>query len=276
MADLQAPVRLCVLTSLMMVASLAADFSRAEESGESAAPGSTITVPGFDVKITRQGHQLQLSWPDNSPRRERKMPRVYTSLRDVLSINVDGTRVFTVTPEPDHWRVHRVDKKPWSGKLTFRFDRKPIFASELQPIAAQSDGTFVLRAESATVQGQKVRFEPQPHKNTIGYWTGRDDSATWTLRTREAGDWNVGILQGCGKNQGGSDAQLTLLDSRGGRIDELDFKVQETGHFQNFVWRHLGSVSMPQPGVYKIRIQPKEIAHAALMDVRMIHLSPRR
>src|SRR5256885_15633227 len=46
-----------------------------------------------------------------------------------------------------------------------------VFAEEPRPIAQSSDGTIRLDARQVTIHGATVRYEPQPHKNTIGYWT---------------------------------------------------------------------------------------------------------
>src|ERR1044072_1350534 len=35
----------------------------------------------------------------------------------------------------------------------------------------RADGSIVLLATNAVTHGKQIRYEPQPHKNTIGYWT---------------------------------------------------------------------------------------------------------
>ena len=37
--------------------------------------------------------------------------------------------------------------------------------------SADDGGAVVLHARHATVHGRTLRYEPQPHKNTVGYWT---------------------------------------------------------------------------------------------------------
>lgn len=130
----------------------------------------------------------------------------------------------------------------------------------------------------AMVAGEKVRFEPQTFKNTVGYWTGKQDSATWRFDVREAGRFNVAILQGCGKGHVGSTARMEFMDptksTDAGASPEtmLEFEVLETGHFQNFQWRHLGTIELVKSGQYDLRIIPTAIKKAALMDVRAINL----
>ena len=48
----------------------------------------------------------------------------------------------------------------------------PLRAAEIPPANEQkSDGSIMLLATNATVHGTNIRYEPQPHKNTIGFWT---------------------------------------------------------------------------------------------------------
>ena len=73
---------------------------------------------------------------------------------------------------------------------------------------------------------------------------------------------------------GGSTAEIALL--AGAATDkpvaQIEFEVLETGHFQNFVWRHLGEINVTDAGDYQLRISPKNIKRGALMDVRAVHL----
>ena len=104
---------------------------------------------------------------------------------------------------------------------------------------------------------------------------------------QQARKFNVGILQGCGKGQGGSDATISLhgpveagkyandqqpLDEAA--VGQIDFQVEETGHFQNFqYWRHVGELSVSEKGVFALKVSAKKIAKAALMDFRAISLT---
>ena len=92
-----------------------------------------------------------------------------------------------------------------------------------------------------------------------------------TLKVETPGRFNVGILQGCGKGQGGSDAVINIQNSTDQSSTKLDFKVEETGHFQNFKWRTIGEIELSQ-GQQTLEIRPVKIANKALMDVRAIHL----
>ena len=155
------------------------------------------------------------------------------------------------------------------------FDVDPVLPADCAPAVAAGDGSIMLQAYQASTFGEKLRFEPQWYKNTVGYWAVGTDYATWNLTVDQPGTYSVAVLQGCGKGQGGSDAAISL--SRGGKVKaELPFQTIDTGHFQNFVWRHAGVLTAERPGDYQIRIEAVEIPRVALMDVRQLHLSPKR
>ena len=58
----------------------------------------------------------------------------------------------------------------------------------------------------------------------------------------EAGEYEVHILQGCGKGHGGSEVSIGVGKS------VLTFTVEDTGHFQNFKPRNLGRIEVLKPG----------------------------
>ena len=72
-------------------------------------------------------------------------------------------------------------------------------------------------ARTAEVHGIQLRFEPLPHKNTLGFWTRKDDWASWEFEIAKPGKFAVEVLQGCGKGSGGSDVELSVAG------DELDY-----------------------------------------------------
>jgi hypothetical protein len=76
-------------------------------------------------------------------------------------------------------------------------------------------------------------------------------------------------LQGCGKGQGGSEVQVSI----GGQ--SLTFTVEDTGHFQNFKSRMIGTMALDKAGRYTLAVRPKKKAAAAVMDLRSVILRPR-
>src|SRR5438046_3042347 len=70
-------------------------------------------------------------------------------------------------------------------------------------IAQREDGSVLLHARDVTIHGSTVRYEPQVNKNTVGYWTKKEDWVSWDFELKIGGKFDVVILQGCGKGSGG-------------------------------------------------------------------------
>ncbi len=140
--------------------------------------------------------------------------------------------------------------------------------SEGEAVYQSVDDSVTLHARDVTIQGIKVQYERLPHKNTVGYWIHVEDWAYWDFTVNRPGRFAVEILQGCGKGHGGSDVLLEVGSN------QLLFQVEDTGHFQNFVPRYIGEISLPRPDQYRLAIKPQKKAAGAVMDLRRIRLVP--
>ncbi len=180
-----------------------------------------------------------------------------------------GGRTLTLTPEPTVWKIQLSEiPELFPATLVLELDGPPQLLTDELTAAADGNGVISLPARLARVHGRNLRFEPQPHKNTVGYWSLAEDFAEWNLRADMAGDYDVEIQQGCGTGHGGSTVELRLDDQR------IQFRVLETGHFQNFRWRHLGRVSLPAHVCCRLQLVPLHKPGGAVMDVRELRLVP--
>jgi hypothetical protein len=132
-----------------------------------------------------------------------------------------------------------------------------------------ADGRIVLHARDAVVHGRTLRYEPQPNKNTVGYWTDPADWVSWQFDVTKPGAYSVTILQGCGKGSGGSTVAFSVDEKQ-----SLSVTVQDTGHFQNFVAREIGQFRFDQPGTYTLSVKPTHKPGLAVMDLREVTLTP--
>jgi hypothetical protein len=105
-------------------------------------------------------------------------------------------------------------------------------------VAASEDGSITLHASDASVHGSTIRYEPKPEKNTIGYWTKADDWVSWEFDAPKGGSYELEVLQGCGKGSGGAEVEVSVGDQ------SVRFTVDDTGGFQNFVARKIGTLKI--------------------------------
>jgi outer membrane protein assembly factor BamB len=133
-----------------------------------------------------------------------------------------------------------------------------------------ADGALTLLGKDANIHGTTVRYEPQPHKNTIGYWTRAQDWVSWDFKLNQPGTFQLDLTQACGNRSGGSKYQVTIGS------ETLTDTMPETGAFTNFVTRTIGKVSLAQPGSYTLSVKPITKPGQAVMDLRAVMLKPVR
>ena len=146
--------------------------------------------------------------------------------------------------------------------------KMPTPNPDYKPNPQNKDGVITLPARTALVQGQMLRFEPLPHKNTLGFWVNKDDTATFDFTVEKGGTFTVEVLQGCGKGSGGAEVELAVGD------EKLTFTVKDTGGFQVFEARDVGTLKIEKAGRYTLTVKAKTKPGPAVMDLRQIVLKP--
>lgn len=276
------PDRARLIVAVLLGMSLGANQATAQT-----VPPDAILMPDARIEnaeAARLGHQLYLSpqklQTADSAGGQLKLPRLASSLTAMQWLGHAEGDSLSLKIEQDHWIVAWKQRPADSQVIVLSFDAPPKLMSEIKPTAPAGDGSVYLQASQASTSGEKIRYEPQTFKNTVGYWAGKQDLAEWQFEVGKAGTYNVAILQGCGQGQGGSRARLSVsagdknARQKAGSQTELEFDVVETGGFQNFRWRHLGQIVVTEAGLHTLQVAPIEIKKNALMDVRAIHLIP--
>lgn len=239
----------------------------------SAADHATISLPNSaDAPCHVEGTSLRIDL-DSAPHEPvLTFPRLNNVVLEVSwaprgAAPQAPARSLSLTQTPQTWSVHLTDAVVFPATISVRCGTPPLYAPEGHVCVAAADGTLTLPARHALVRGEKLQFEPLPHKNTVGYWVNPDDAAAWLLATDTAQSWDVHVLQGCGGGQGGSRVQFAAGDHA------LAYTVVETGHFQNFRWQHVGTLDLPA-GEHCLEVSCVEKARNAVVDIRQIRLAP--
>lgn len=142
-------------------------------------------------------------------------------------------------------------------------------AAEIRPANEQrTDGSIVLLATNAVLHGTKIQYEPQPHKNTLGYWTKAEDWASWDFKVTQPGKFEVSLMQACGKGSGGSEVNFSI----GAQV--IKDVVPETGSFTTWTNRTIGTFTLERAGEFQIAVKPVKKPGLAVMDLRAITLRP--
>jgi arylsulfatase A-like enzyme len=182
--------------------------------------------------------------------------------------------LFNVKSDVSESRNLAAEQPELVARLAKRLDdwRKDVGAlmptpnPDFVPNPPAADGTITMHARTAEVHGVMLRFEPLPHKDTLGFWVNEKDYATFEFTVREPGKFVLEAWQGCGGGQGGSVVEFSVGDQK------LEMTVEDTGHFQNFKPREVGQLSFEKPGRYTLSVKAKTKAKAAVMDLRQVVL----
>jgi hypothetical protein len=136
-----------------------------------------------------------------------------------------------------------------------------------RPLVTPASGDIRLHATNAIIHAKTMRYEPEPYKNVLGYWTNVADWAEWEFEVAAPGVYEVEIQQGCGNGSGGAEVAVEIGDQT------LTFTVEETGHFQSMIQREIGTVQLTS-GKHRLAVKPRTKPGAAVMDLRRVVLRP--
>jgi acetyl esterase/lipase len=196
------------------------------------------------------------------------IPRLNVPIGDVYLQGDAEKSPIKVRPGVKDWQF-TLPKTAKVGAVVVIETKATPYLPQLPRIVSQAkDNSVTLPAHHAVTHGRMLRYEPQPHKNTVGYWVDAKDFCEWHFHVDQPGRFDVQILQGCGKGHGGSEVAVVVGEQ------QMKFTVEDTGHFQNFKRRTIGTLTVTKPGRHTLRIQPVRKAKAAVMDVREIRLVP--
>lgn len=135
------------------------------------------------------------------------------------------------------------------------------------PVPPQADGSILLHSRDAFVHSEVLRYEPQPFKNTLGWWGRAEDWAEWVFDVPKAGRYDLHLLQGCGNGSGGSQVEFESANQK------LPLTVIETGGFQAFTNRIVGQYELPA-GRQSLSVKVLKKPGGAVMDLRQLVLVP--
>jgi uncharacterized protein DUF5077 len=225
------------------------------------------TTPWGKIELKPDAIHLYVdAWPADG---KVAMPRLNNPIGTVYLLNDPAKTPLGFQPNVADWTISK-PKSAGAGPdvVVVEVKGKPRLAGEPVVSEPAEDGSITLAAHNAVCHGRLLRYEPQPHKNTVGYWADENDWCEWRATAAKPGTFKVLLLQGCGKGQGGSSIKISAAGQT------LEYTVEDTGHFQNFVERPVGTLRIEKPGPFTLDIRATKKAKGAVMDVRQVRLAP--
>lgn len=252
----------------------------------------TLSVEAKDGNYAEGSHFANWQWKMEAPRWGKYWVRIrYTSTTTKIGVQVKvGDEVVkSYAPrtgghenhrqhqlvlghiyleDPGEYPVNLLTGDKSNGPSFFLKGIDFVPAPEGEEVAQSIDGSVELLAGTATTYSERMRFEPKPEKNCLGFWTEADDWAEWEFDVTSPGRFKIQLVKGCGNGNGGSEVAVLLNDQT------MKFKVEETGGFQNWKSLDLGVVNIPHSGEQKLAVKPLTKAKKAVMDIQKIVLTP--
>jgi Domain of unknown function (DUF5077) len=237
--------------------------------GDSSGANPTVTDWG-EIRWLDRGLELHVADARVPNSGTVRIPRLNNPVAAIYLQGDKDRAPLKLTPHVAEWEIALPPCPERFGRLVVVIETvgAPRLASQPRLLQPAASGVITLPAHEAVTHGELLRYEPQPHKDTVGYWSRQEDWCEWHFATARPGRYEVQILQGCGKGQGGSEVALRV----GGQ--EIVFTIEETGHFQNFTNRTLGTVEIAAGTDHTLELRPRTKAAAAVMDVRQLRLIP--
>ena len=195
-----------------------------------------------------------------------EIPRLNNRIGAVYRQGDAKKKPLNLKPLVKTWSVQLPPDAEAGTVIIVETKEPPQLPENAQPITPNEQGDVVLPAHAAVTHGKLLRFEPQPHKNTVGYWANVDDWCEWNFKIDRPGRFTVHVLQGCGKGHGGSEVDIVVGDAK------VSCVVEDTGHFQNFKPRNIGEIEIKTAGEHSLQIRAKQKPGVAVMDVREVRL----
>lgn len=244
-------------------------------------PASAIRQGKWKLIEQLEDHSLELYDLESDISETKNVAAENKEVADRLAAELDrwrkqvGGQTLTQNPNFDA-NLHRalyIDKDPskWVAKATatetaegwqeWRKTMNSVVAGQ-KPNVTPADGEIRLQARDARVHGTRLRYEPEPYKNVLGYWTEVGDWADWDLTLTEPGEYEIEVQQGCGSG-GGSEVDIRI----GEKV--VSFVVQDTGHFQKMILLTL-DIGELKAGQQTLEIRPRTKQGVAIMDIRRI------
>ncbi|MBI4328152.1 MAG: alpha-L-fucosidase [Chloroflexi bacterium] len=137
-------------------------------------------------------------------------------------------------------------------------------------VAADADGVFNLHARDADLHGGTLRYDGAAGRESIGYWTDRNDWVSWPVKVAKPGRYRVEIVYGCDKGSGGGEYAIEIGDQT------LTAKAHETGGWFQRVTDQLGEVEIKSAGPHPVAIRLKSKPGVAVMDLQAVTLRPEK
>ena len=225
----------------------------------------------FDGRCTVKGNTLYLnvfSWPASGLTLTGLQTPVLaakalaTGQKLLVSKTADGTLTIS--------KPKRLD--PTSTAIALVLSGPPV-VSELENVfLPQPDGTYLLRAADATLDGETIQIEGSGDASDAGFWTNAGDALHWKIQTpaKTPVSYDVKIEYACEPGSEGSTFTLRV----DGKDSGVSGTVAKTAGWSDYQTVSLTGALTLTPGTHVVQVHPQTKTGGGMMNLRRLMLTP--
>ncbi|MBN2513349.1 MAG: alpha-L-fucosidase, partial [Sedimentisphaerales bacterium] len=228
----------------------------------------TIHYTPQDVRFTRSKdgktlYAICLGWPDGD-----------FTLDSMTVQNASGARVSLLGSDAEVSYTVNLDKsvtihtpklgdsqRPCKYAYSFKLDGFDMTAN---PFATSQ--AIVLKAEQATLEGEKIALEERNNQTNIGFWDNPKDAVHWLVRIPAEGNYLVR-----GRFAAASGASQLLLTAQ---ENQLKMSIPASGSWDKPVTVDAGKLTFEKPGIYHLILAAADGSAWKAVNVWDIQLAP--
>ncbi len=223
----------------------------------------------FDGRCTVKGNTLYLNvftWPTSGLTLTGLQTRVLSAKAlatgQKLSVTKAADGTLTIS------KPNTLDPVCTSVALTL--SGPPVVKETERIFSPQPDGTFLLKASDATLEGDTIQIEGNGDATNAGFWTNIKDSLHWKVQANVAAAAHYGVKVEYACQPGNEGSTFTL------RVDGKDSGVSGTVT-KTTGWTDYKTVSLDgtltlTPGPHVLQVYPQTIPGGVVMNLRRITL----
>ena len=231
---------------------------------------------GFDGRATTKDTTVYLhvfAWPDKGLKVTGLKTKVLSAdtLASGESLHFLST---TATVDGSEFPVLEISKPqrldPAATVIELRLAGPPVVDEPEPVVAADADGSFVLKAAEADIHGTTAQYEVSGLHDYIGEWTNPRDYVTWALKVspgEAARRYAVEVTYSCLAEYEGSDFEIELGGAK------LKGTVASTPATNRYRTEKLGEFQ-PQAGKQTLAVRVTQIQNGPAMSLHQVRLVP--
>ena len=223
----------------------------------------------FDGRCTVKGNTLYLNvftWPASGLTLTGLQTRVLsakalaTGQKLLVTKAADGTLTIS--------RPNTLD--PVSTSVALTLSGPPVVKETERIFSPQPDGTYLLKASDAILEGGTIQVEGNGDATNVGFWTNVEDSLHWKVQAPAAVAARYGVKVEYACEPGNEGSTFTLRVD--GKDSGVSGTVTKTTGWTDYQTMTLDGVLTLTPGPHVLQVHPRTKPGGAVMNLRKIML----